>query len=152
MGRDRNILKPAIGTGVNLNRRGVLQRAGWIAAAMALPRVPAFAAEDVSPVTAKLSAYMSEAANRALPDDVIEKTKQHILDTFAAMISGSELLPGRAAINFARNYGGEKVATVVCSNQMCGAIEAALANGVLAHSDETDDAHARLALASRTPP
>ncbi len=68
-------------------------------------------------MTAKLSAYMSEAANRPLPDDVIEKTKQHILDTFAAMISGSQLLPGRAAISFARNYGGEKVATVVCSNQ-----------------------------------
>ncbi|MBZ5659899.1 MAG: MmgE/PrpD family protein [Acidobacteriia bacterium] len=109
---------------------------------MAFPRVPGIAAEDVSPVTARLSTYMSEAASRALPDVVIEKAKQHILDTFAAMVSGSQLPPGRAAINFARNYGGEKIAMIVCSNQMCGAIEAALANGVLAHSDETDDAHA----------
>jgi hypothetical protein len=38
-----------------------------------------------------LSAYMSEAAGRALPDDVIEHTKQHLLDTLAAMISGSDL-------------------------------------------------------------
>src|SRR5580658_3511544 len=86
-----------------------------------------------------LSTYMSEAWNRPLPDDVIEKAKHHILDTFAAMISGSELPPGRAAVRFARAYGGEKVAMVVGSNILCGPIEAALANGVLAHADETDD-------------
>jgi 2-methylcitrate dehydratase PrpD len=86
-----------------------------------------------------LSTYMSEAWNRPLPDEVIEKAKHHILDTFAAMISGSELPPGRAAIRFARAYGGEKVAMVVGSNILCGPIEAALANGVLAHADETDD-------------
>src|SRR5437870_11885612 len=55
------------------------------------------------------------------------------------MVSGSELPPGRQAIKFARSYGGEKVATVVASNILCGPIEAAFANGELAHSDETDD-------------
>ena len=87
----------------------------------------------------KLSNYMSEARGAALPAEVIEKAKQHILDTFAAMISGSQLPPGRAAIQFARAYGGEKVATVAGSTVLCGPIEAALANGVLAHADETDD-------------
>src|SRR5260370_33524690 len=84
---------------------------------------------------------MSEAAARALPDEVVEKAKQHILDTFAAMISGSELPPGRAALQFASAYGGKEIATVVASKIVCGPIEAALANGVLAHSDETDDSH-----------
>src|SRR5579863_4915745 len=97
------------------------------------------AAAPASPIMTTLSTYMSEAWNRPLPDDVIEKAKHHILDTFAAMISGSELPPGRAAIRFARAYGGEKVAMVVGSNILCGPIEAALANGVLAHADETDD-------------
>src|SRR5205807_7167102 len=45
----------------------------------------------------------------------------------------------RVAIEFARSYGGEKIATVVASNILCGPIEAAFANGELAHSDETDD-------------
>jgi 2-methylcitrate dehydratase PrpD len=72
---------------------------------------------------------------------VIEKSKQHILDTFAAMISGSGLPPGRGALQFARAYGGKPVATVVASKIVCGPIEAAFANGVLAHSDETDDSH-----------
>jgi len=91
---------------------------------------------------AALSSYMSDARDRALPDDVVEKTKHHVLDTFAAMISGSELMPGRAAIHFARNYGGARVAMVAGSDVLCGPIEAALANGVLAHADETDDSHA----------
>jgi 2-methylcitrate dehydratase PrpD len=95
----------------------------------------------VSPVMQQLSAYMAAAATRVLPEEVVEKAKQHILDTFAAMISGSELSPGRAALEFARSYGGKEVATVVASNVVCGPVEAAFANGVLAHSDETDDSH-----------
>lgn len=85
---------------------------------------------------------MSEAARRALPDEAVEKTKHHILDTFAAMVSGSELPPGRVGLNFARAHAGEKVATVAASDIVCGPIEAAMANGMLAHSDETDDSHA----------
>src|ERR1700716_1066034 len=99
------------------------------------------AAQNVSPVMQQLSTYMGAASTRALPDDVIEKAKQHILDTFAAMISGSTLPPGRGALEFARAYGGKEIATVVASKIVCGPIEAAFANGVLAHSDETDDSH-----------
>ena len=95
----------------------------------------------LSPVMDRLSAYMSEAATRALPDEVAERTKQHVLDTLAAMISGSELPPGRAALQFSREYGGKEVATVVAANFLCGPIEAALTNGMLAHADETDDSH-----------
>ena len=89
-----------------------------------------------------LSTYMSGAADRALPAEVIEATKHHILDTFAAMISGADLQPGRIALQFARAQTGERTATVAGSDILCGPIEAALANGMLAHSDETDDSHA----------
>ncbi len=85
---------------------------------------------------------MSAAATRALPDEVMESAKLHLLDTLAAMLSGAELPPGAAAIRFARSNGGARVATVVGTNILCGAIDAALANGMLAHSDETDDSHA----------
>src|SRR5260370_42689813 len=84
---------------------------------------------------------MREGGAGGVPDDVVEKAKQHVLDTFGAMLCGSELPPGRAALEFARAYGGNEVATVVASKIVCGPIEAALANGVLAHSDETDDSH-----------
>ena len=84
---------------------------------------------------------MSEASARAMPDEVVEKSQCHVLDTLAAMISGSELPPGRLALVFAREYGGKEVATVVSAKLLSGPIEAALTNAMLAHSDETDDSH-----------
>jgi 2-methylcitrate dehydratase PrpD len=90
---------------------------------------------------AALSSYMAAARDRGLPPDVVEKAKHHILDTFAAMVSGSELPPGRAALALARAQAGRPVATVVGSTVVTGPIDAALVNGVLAHSDETDDSH-----------
>jgi 2-methylcitrate dehydratase PrpD len=148
MGHDPDTNVPAK-KGEFLSRRGLFQRAGLLIAAASLPPGVAMAepsaepvAEGVSPMMAKLSAYMSEARGRALPDEVVEKAKQHTLDTLAAMVSGSELAPGQAALKFAREYGGKEVATVVASNILSGPIEAALINGMLAHSDETDDSHA----------
>ena len=126
-----------------LTRRSWIKNAAWISAAAAFPGIAMAAAQDagaaISPVMEKLSAHMAEARNRALPANVMRETEHHILDTIAAMVSGSELPPGRLAIEFARTYGGEKIATVVASKIRCGPIEAALANGQLAHSDETDD-------------
>ena len=139
MSHDRDACMAVSNRGINLTRRGLLQRAAWLTAAAAFPCAAEIAAQDVSPVMTALSAYMSEARNRELPDNVLQQTKHHTLDTIAAMVSGSELKPGRLAIQFARAYGGEKIATVVASNIVCGPIEAAVANGVLAHSDETDD-------------
>src|SRR6202453_2061279 len=100
------------------------------------------ATSSLSPVMARLSSYMSEAASQPLPEEALEKTKEHILDTFAAMVSGAELAPGRFAIKFASAHSAEKTATVAASDVVCGAIEAAFANAMLAHSDETDDSHA----------
>src|SRR6266849_2193012 len=122
-----------------MTRRGALRKAGALAAAVALRPRAATAADPVSSVMATLSSYMSEAHERALPDNVTREAKHHILDTVAAMVSGSELPPGRAAIRFARATGGQKIATVVASQVLCGAIDAAFANGELAHSDESDD-------------
>jgi 2-methylcitrate dehydratase PrpD len=89
----------------------------------------------------ELSKYMANARSRILSPDVAEKAKEHVLDTVAAMVSGTELPPAKVALNFARFNGGEKIATVVGSDLLCGAAEAAFVNGMLAHADETDDSH-----------
>jgi 2-methylcitrate dehydratase PrpD len=89
----------------------------------------------------KLSRYMAAAAGRALPAAVAEKTQHHILDALAAMVSGSRLLPGRMAISYVRSQGGAKQACIAGSRVVTSAVNAALANGMLAHADETDDSH-----------
>jgi 2-methylcitrate dehydratase PrpD len=139
---DRNANLPTGNVGTNLTRRSLMQRAAWIIAATAIPGGTELYAQDVSPVMTKLSTYMSEAHNLALPEYALRETQHRILDTFAAMISGSDLPPGRMALKFARAYGGPNICTVVASDVLCGPIEAAIANGELAHSDETDDDYA----------
>jgi 2-methylcitrate dehydratase PrpD len=122
----------------DLTRRSLMSGCLGLVAAGAIPRRGG-TAEAISPVMAKLSSYMSEASSRALPPRVLDETKYHVLDTLAAMISGSELPPGRQALQFARAYGGEKAATIVGSSTLGGPVEAAIVNGVLAQADETDD-------------
>jgi 2-methylcitrate dehydratase PrpD len=133
-----------------ITRRNLLEWAGLAltAAAVPTPALGAFSSPQQSTTSQSsgtvmntLSTYMSEAANRPLPDEVVEKTEHHILDTLGAMVSGSKLLPGQRALQFAQAYGGKEISTVVGSNIVCGPIEAALTNGVLAHADETDDSH-----------
>ncbi len=97
---------------------------------------------SISPVMERLSAYVAGALRKPLPPAVVEKTQHHLLDTVAAMVSGAGLPPGRKAIAYARSRGGPKEATVVASGFLAGAENAALANGMLAHADETDDSHA----------
>jgi len=96
----------------------------------------------ISPVMRALASYISQARNKPLPRPVIEKTKHHVLDTLAAMVSGSRLLPGLKAISYAKTLGGKKEALVIGSRLVTTAEHAALANGMLAHADETDDSHA----------
>jgi 2-methylcitrate dehydratase PrpD len=115
--------------------------AATAASVIALP-LRAATTQPTSPVMKRLSSYMTEAGTGPLPQEALESTKEHILDTFAAMVSGAELAPGRFAINFARAHSAEKTATVAASDVVCGAIEAAFSNAMLAHSDETDDSHA----------
>lgn len=123
-----------------MTRRDALQRCAGLFA-LSAPRARG-AEAPISAVMARLSSYMADSARHALPDDAVESTKQHILDTFAAMISGIDLPPARIALEFARAHQGEPTATIAATNYLCGAIDAALVNGMLAHADETDDSHA----------
>ena len=90
----------------------------------------------------QLSAYIASAERKPLPAAVAEKTKHHVLDTLAAMVSGSRLRPGKKAISYVKTLGGAKEACVIGSRLVTTATNAALANGMLAHADETDDSHA----------
>ena len=123
-----------------LSRRALLGRGALALGSTVLP-AHALRAQAVGPVMEALSRYMAAAKDRVLPENVAEKAKHHVLDTFAAMVSGSELPPGVAALALARAQAGRPVATVVGSSVLTGPMDAALVNGVLAHADETDDSH-----------
>lgn len=92
-------------------------------------------------VIEQVSEYIAKSGEAALLEAVVERAKHHILDTFAAMISGAALKPGIFARKFAMSQAGPKEAQVAGTRSATSTINAALANAMMAHSDETDDSH-----------
>ena len=133
-----------------VTRRRLLKGAGGLIAAAATnpPTISASASQAQTPpaaaaragdVTARLARYMVEARDRALPADVTREAKHRVLDTIGAMISGSHLTPGEAAIRYVQTQGGKEEASVLTTSMRTSAVNAALANAMFAHADETDD-------------
>ena len=125
-----------------MNRRDVLLSVASVALGSAMsPRRVLAQASGPGSTMEVLSTYMASAGAHPLPADVAEHAKHHLLDTLAAMLSGSQLAPGQAAERYIRDYASGTVATVAGTTLTAMAGDAALANGVMAHADETDDSH-----------
>jgi len=118
------------------SRRRLLQSAGAIATLAVSPIRIAAAEADV---TGRLARYMVSARERALPQNVLIECKHRILDTFAAMVSGSRMNPGVMAVKYVKGLGGDEQASVIGASFRTTAVNAALANAMCAHADETDD-------------
>ncbi|WP_233852797.1 MmgE/PrpD family protein [Paraburkholderia sp. HD33-4] len=130
-------------------RRRLLQSAGALAAAtLSSPNL--FAAGNATDsanaakpgnadITGRLARYMVSTRDNTLPDAVVLECKHRILDTFGAMVSGSRMKPGSMAVAYVRELGGAPQASVIGASFRTTAINAAFANAMCAHSDETDD-------------
>lgn len=92
-------------------------------------------------VMPRLISYMDQARSAEIPVEVRQKAKHHITDTIAAMVSGSTIKPGILALRYIEGQGGTPEAQVVGSRIITSAVNAALANGMMAHADETDDSN-----------
>jgi 2-methylcitrate dehydratase PrpD len=135
----------------DLTRRRMLQGAGGFLAAAAFPATQAPLAVSPRPArqrssfvattdfTGRLARYMVDARDRALPPVILRETKHRLLDTIGAIVSGSHLKPGEMAIKYVRGQGGVAEASVITTDIRTSAINAALANGMFGHADETDD-------------
>jgi 2-methylcitrate dehydratase PrpD len=125
----------------------MLQSAGGMMAAASLPTLAAGRSlrqggtPPTAPanITGQLARYMVEARDRDLPPDVARDTRHRILDTIGAIVSGARMKPGEAAIRYVRSQGGTPEASVLTTNIRTSAVNAALANGMFGHADETDD-------------
>lgn len=90
-------------------------------------------------ITGQLALYMAEARHRSLPPDVAQAGKHRILDSLGAIVSGSRLKAGELAVRYVRLQGGVPEASVLATDLKTSAVNAALANGMFGHADETDD-------------
>jgi len=132
---------------VRITRRRTLQGAGGLLAATALPGTSI--AQDTTPaaaprrddLTGRLARYMVAARDRSLPPDAVLAAKHRLLDTLSAIVSGARLKPGEVAIEYVRQQAGLPEASVVTTDIMTSAVNAAFANAMSGHADETDDFH-----------
>ena len=77
---------------------------------------------------------------QALPPEVVELTKQCILDTLGVIIGASTLTPeARIVVDYVRGLGGKKESTILGFGGRAPAPWAAFANGSLGHMLDYDD-------------
>ncbi len=92
-------------------------------------------------LTGRLARYMLQARDLDLPPSVVLAAKHRLLDTLGAIVSGARLKPGEVAIDYVRQQGGIPEASVATTDIMTSAVNAAFANAMSGHADETDDFH-----------
>lgn len=123
-----------------MQRRQMLQSvSGLMASAVLRPRIAQEVTKPASDVTGRLARYMVSARDRDVPSAVALAVKHRILDTIGAIVSGAKLKPGEMAIRYARSQGGTPEASIPTTEIRTTAVNAALALGMFAHADETDD-------------
>jgi len=91
-----------------------------------------------------LTDYMLAARQTKLPPEVIQKGKSHLLDSLAAIVSGSTLRPGKLGLHHVQRQAVSPECIVLGSNLKTTPLLAAFANGMSGHADETDDSNSQL--------
>jgi 2-methylcitrate dehydratase PrpD len=91
-----------------------------------------------------LVAYMQAARQAKLPAEVVQRGKSHMLDSLAAIVSGSTLKPGKLGLQHVREQAGKEECSVLGSSLKTTPILGAFANGMAGHADETDDSNSQM--------
>lgn len=88
-----------------------------------------------------LARHIAGACATPLPEPVEARTRLHLLDTLAAILSGRDLPAGVFGYRFAETAQAPGPATLLGSQSRTSIEQAAFANAMAAHADETDDSH-----------
>lgn len=93
----------------------------------------------VVPVTAEIAKRAAALAWRDLPDDLVERTKQCLLDWFAVTIAGAQEDLTNILVSEALEDGAKGPATLVGRSETVLPSTAALINGAASHALDYDD-------------
>src|SRR5499427_2083998 len=97
------------------------------------------AAMQAVPVTAEIARRAAALAWRDLPDDLVERTKQCLLDWFAVTVAGAQEELTDILIREALEDGAKGAATLVGRKERVLPSTAALINGAASHALDYDD-------------
>jgi|GEM_PF-610897 len=88
-------------------------------------------------VVHQLGEFLAGISFQDLPAEAVEAAKGRILDTLSCCCAGRDLTPGRIAVSLSKKSSGN--CTVFGYGHKTSMLDAALANGTMAHSTSQDD-------------
>jgi 2-methylcitrate dehydratase PrpD len=94
-----------------------------------------------STLAERIGAFAAAARFERLPDDVVDSVRKRVLDVVGISVAAASLDTSRAVRRFAAEQGGRGQASAIGVAERVPAAQAALVNGVLAHSLDYDDTH-----------
>jgi len=99
--------------------------------------------ENVMELTKKLAEFVHNTNFHDISQDVIEKSKYSILDWLGSTLGGINDDASRVIIEYVKEFGGKRQATVIGTDIKTDLEHAALANGVISHALDFDDYHSK---------
>jgi len=101
------------------------------------------ASEKAMELTKKLAEFVHDTNFHDISQDVIEKSKYSILDWLGSTLGGINDDASRVIIEYVKEFGGKRQATVIGTDIKTDLEHAALANGVISHALDFDDYHSK---------
>ena len=92
-------------------------------------------------ITEALAEWLCDQRWTALPQDVRGKAVDVVFDSVGAMIACSQLPEVVTVVNFLRQMGGDARCTMIGYKGLTSVVNAAMANGGMAHGNESDPVH-----------
>ncbi len=89
--------------------------------------------------TQQLASFVEQTEYNHLPEDVISKAKDAILDTIGVTLAGVNTQAGKIILRYAKTLGGTEQASVLGGGFQTSSPLAALVNGTFSHSYDYDD-------------
>jgi len=90
-------------------------------------------------LSGKLATMIARMNYKSLPPEVVLKAKHCLMDTLGAALAGSKTPEAVIAKRLAEKLSQKREATLFAGRGKVGALEAALANGIMSHALELDD-------------
>ena len=90
-----------------------------------------------------LAEFVAGLKYQDIPSEVVNKVKDHILDTMGCLLAGSTTDWMKQVNNVAKRLGGNPEATLIGDGTRVGVANAAMANGTLGRALDLDDTHFR---------
>ena len=92
-------------------------------------------------IAEKLAKFVVGLEYSKIPTLISERAKTRVLDFLGVALAGSQIASSKIMIEVSKELGGKEESTIIGEKQRVSCVNAALANGTMAHASDYDDDH-----------